>query len=46
MEYYAENGGLFEYEQESRKDIQPLDSHPPDEREHEHEDDLNFLDDE
>ncbi|KAK1439547.1 hypothetical protein QVD17_05367 [Tagetes erecta] len=46
MEYYEENGGLFEYEQESRKDIQPLDSHPPDEREHEDVDDLNFLDDE
>ncbi|KAI7738709.1 hypothetical protein M8C21_017902 [Ambrosia artemisiifolia] len=47
MEY--EENGLFEYEQgngESRKggslDIQPLDSHPPEDED----DDLNFLDDE
>ncbi|KAI3814409.1 hypothetical protein L1987_19164 [Smallanthus sonchifolius] len=42
-EEVLEENGLFEYEQGNRKgcslDIQPLDSHPPD-------DDLNFLDDE
>ncbi|KAI3695626.1 hypothetical protein L1987_78625 [Smallanthus sonchifolius] len=42
-EEVLEENGLFEYEHGNRKgcslDIQPLDSHPPD-------DDLNFLDDE